>query len=96
MHLHIHHIYIWEKNGGCLVHCIHTPAIIKSWVSCAPTFTLVSMRLEMIKLYCKSVVDDDDEDDENLMMMMMMMRMAMYVGNHFLEGTLRKCFTNIF
>ena len=56
----------------------------------------------MIKLYCKFVVDDDDdEDDENLMMMMMMMMMrmmkivknvAMYVGNHFLEGTLRRGF----
>ena len=85
---------------GVLYNCIHTPAIIKSQVSCTPTFTPVSMRLEMIKLYCKFVVDDDDdEDDENLMMMMMMMRMmkivknaAMYVGNHFLEGTLRRGF----
>ena len=83
---------------GVLYNCIHTPAIIKSQVSCTPTFTPVSMRLEMIKLYCKFVVDDDDEDDENLMMMMMMRMMkivknvAMYVGNHFLEGTLRRGF----
>ena len=52
----------------------------------------------MIKLYCKFVVDDDDdEDDEHLMMMMMRMmkivkNVAMYVGNHFLEGTLRRGF----
>ena len=82
---------------GVLYNCIHTPAIIKSQVSCTPTFTPVSMRLEMIKLYCKFVVDDDDEDDENLMMMMMRMmkivkNAAMYVGNHFLEGTLRRGF----
>ena len=82
---------------GVLYNCIHTPAIIKSQVSCTPTFTPVSMRLEMIKLYCKFVVDDDDDEDENLMMMMMRMmkivkNAAMYVGNHFLEGTLRRGF----
>ena len=49
---------------GVLYNCIHTPAIIKSQVSCTPTFTLVSMRLEMIKLYCKFIdVDDDDDED---------------------------------